>query len=373
MNMNNILIDFTQIPLQKVGVGVYAKETFKRIVNKDKDNNYYCIIQNDDNELINLFQSQKIIKVNSKIFRYFIFRVLLEQFYIPFLCLKYKIDIIHSLHYSFPIMKLSKTKRIVVVHDLTFFIYPKMHTLIKRYYFKIFIKLACKYSDAIICVSKSTKNDLFRYVSNIKSEVHVIPLAANITTNYSVIDVKNKYSIKKDYLLFIGTLEPRKNITQLIKAYSNIKDKEKLQLVIVGKKGWYYKEIFNLVDQLSLNNDIIFTGFASDEDKFALLENCYIFIYPSVYEGFGLPVLEAITLGVPTITSNVSSMPEVVEDSAIKINPLDVNDIIKAIDLLSQDDQLRENLSKKGKTQSMKYSWDITAKETVSLYNNILK
>ena len=370
MKTKNILIDFSQIPIQKVGVGVYASETFKLIVNNDKFNNYFAIIQDDDDELQKVLSGCKIIKVNSKIYRKFLFRLFLEQIYIPFICSKYNINIVHSLHYSFPIFLSKKIKRIVTVHDLTFFIYPELHTFIKRYYFRFFTKLSCILSDQIICVSESTKNDLLKIIPNIKSKIDVVPLAVDIP-QYKALNIKEKFNINKKYILFIGTLEPRKNIVRLIKAYSKIEKNNEYQLVIVGKKGWFYDEIFKVVNDLSISEKVIFTGFVTIEEKFSLISQSSIFIYPSLYEGFGLPVLEAISLGIPTITSNISSMPEVVENSAIKVNPYSIDEIKNAINNLINNKDLRDLLSLKGKQQALKFSWKITADKTINVYNSI--
>ena len=223
----NVLVDFTQIPIQKVGVGVYAKETF-RIPNKDV-NELFFLLQDDDNDLRNAFLGSKIILVKSKFFRIFFFRFLLEQFYIPFLCCKYRINILHSLHYSFPIF-LFKVKRIVTIHDLTFFIHPDVHTFIKRYYFRLFIKLACKYADRLICVSGSTKRDLERICTKISASIDVVPLSCSpkIQVEEQELElVKRKFGVGSHYMLFIGTLEPRKNILNLINGFYEFNRKNK--------------------------------------------------------------------------------------------------------------------------------------------------
>lgn len=340
-----VLVDFTQIPIQKVGVGVYAKETF-RIFEKDTDELYF-LIQDDDEDMKKTFSCFNVILVRSKFFRVFLFRFLLEQFYIPFLCWKYKIDVVHSLHYSFPLL-LRKVKRIVTIHDLTFFIYPEVHTFIKRYYFKFFIKMACKYADAIICVSESTLNDLKKYMKKIIASTKVIPLSCSSKIEVTELEVKRKkrkFGINSSYILFIGTLEPRKNLLNLICAFNEFyKNNEDYVLVIVGKKGWFYKAIFKLIDELNLKSKVLFTGFVTSEEKFILLSGAHTFIYPSIYEGFGLPVLEAITYGIPTITSHLSSLPEVAGDAAFYINPNDALDMARGLDIVSNDSTVREKL-----------------------------
>ena len=369
----NILIDLTQIPKQKVGVGIYAIETFKRLPNTN-GYKYFFLIQDDDEDFAELFRYKNVIKVKSKICRNFFVRFFFEQFFIPHICNKYRINILHSLHYSFPLFTSKQLKKVVTIHDLTFFIYPHLHTIVKRFYFRFFTRLACKYADSIICVSNSTKNDLFRYVKQINAQINVIPLAANlpVVEQEMVLDVKEKFGVQDKYLLFIGTLEPRKNISNLIKAYANdCRVNSEYQLVIVGKKGWYYREIFDLLNQLKLENKVILTGFVSPAEKFALLSSCALFVYPSIYEGFGLPVLEALGYGLPVITSNVSSLPEVVGKAAILINPSCVDELTRAIELCLFDREVIDTLKNTAVKQFEKFSWEKTAFKTENVYSNL--
>lgn len=369
-----ILIDFTQIPIQKMGVGVYALQMFKLLFEKDKINKYIAFIQGDDQDFTAFnHPNVKIVKINSFFFRRFMLRIIFEQFFLPLYCFRYRINILHSLHYSFPIV-MYKTKRIVTVHDLTFFLYPHLHTFIKRYYFRLFISFASKLADEIICVSESTASDLKKLFPRIKANIQVIPLAVdNQLTTFSDSErnsVLEKFNIKEDYILFVGTLEPRKNLEHLIKAYNLIcASNPNISLVIVGKKGWFYDSIFNLVEKLKLNAKIIFTGYVSEYEKFILLSLCRLFVYPSLYEGFGLPILEAFLFEKPTITSNISSMPEVAGDAAILVNPTNIEELSSAMNLLLNDKVLCDNLISKTRNRTLLFTWDNTAVKTLYLYN----
>lgn len=370
-----ILIDFTQIPILKVGVGVYAKESFSILFESiPSDTTYYLLLQDDEHMFDKFFSPNCIpLKINNRFFRKFPLRFIMEQLYIPYLIKKYKIDIIHSLHYSFPLLT-SNCKKVITIHDLTFFIYPKLHTFIKRYYFKWFIKLACKSkNNTLICVSQSTANDLKKFITDIKSDTFVIPLAVSTTpsSNHNQMEVLEKYSIPSKYILFVGTLEPRKNIDKLIEAYYESSVKEIFKLVIVGKKGWYYESIFDRINDLKIANNVIFTGFVSEAEKWIILKNASLFVYPSLYEGFGLPVLEAMQSGTPTITSNISSMPEVAGDAALLIDPNDVSDISKAIDSVLTNQNNREVMIHSGFKQASLYSWSNTANLTHKIYRMI--
>lgn len=359
----NILIDLTQIPQNKVGVGVYAVETFQRVVRQDTRNHYFLVMQDDDDALRQLFveTDATIITVSGRIFRRMPCRVIMEQFYLPWLILRHKIDIVHSLHYSFPLIHF-RAKRVVTVHDMTFFLFPEVHEKIKRIYFRWFIAQAVRHVDKIICVSDSTAADLKKYFPRLsKQKVEVIKLACSVPAKIE----KSPYP--SPYIAFIGTLEPRKNINLLIEAFAHAGLPD-YKLVVVGKKGWFYQEIFDLVQRCRLDEQVVFTGFVSDEQKYAILKSATLFVYPSIYEGFGLPILEALTLGIPTITSNVSSMPEVAGQAALLVNPNSVTELTQAMIKLAQDETLRAELTLKGIQQAEKFSWNNTALKTQMLY-----
>lgn len=368
----NILIDFTQIPIQKMGVGVYGLNLISNL--KYEPNVHYYIIIQDDDTCLDKCESNflTLIKVNSKKYRKLFYRFLLEQFYIPFLVNKYKIQVIHSLHYSFPIM--AKANKIVTICDMIFYKYPELHIKHKVYYFRFFIWLTTKFADKIICISKSTQQDYLNHFKISSELTTVIELGKAPSYNpnidqQEVNKVLSKYAIHRDYILFIGTIEPRKNISTLLLAYSRLAN-EGLQycLVIVGKKGWHYDDIFTLVTNLGLSDKVIFTGFVDEVEKPAFLAGAKIFIYPSIYEGFGIPVLEALACGVPTITSNISSMPEVAGDAALLIDPTNADELYNALCRLIFDDKLRADLKNKAIHQANKFNWRETARKTSVVY-----
>lgn len=376
--MQNVLVDYTQIPLKRMGVGIYAYNLLGQISAIDKHNTYYILTQNDDPALEQFVSGNfHILYVNHKFFRNFVLRYLLEQIYIPYLIIKKKINLVHSLHYSFPLIRF-KAKRVVTIHDMTFFLIPVVHVRFKRFYFRTFIRLAALMKNRIICVSESTRNDLISITKIDKEKCSVIPLGKSgfFNPNYSLSEinvVKEKYNIKNDYFLFIGTIEPRKNIATLIKVFNEfLKLNCEYSLVIAGKKGWYFDEIFRLIDRYNISDKIIFTGYVSEEETPILLNGCKIFIYPSLYEGFGIPVLEALSCGIPTITGNISSMPEVAGDAAILVDPENENEILNAINSLLTDTNLYNSLKQKSILQSERFSWEKTALETLKLYKSVV-
>ena len=375
-----VLIDFTQIPIKKAGVGMYAMSLIREISKVESLHKYFIVILNDDKEILELLFSNtnkfEIISVN-KLFRKLIFRFFIEQFYLPFLIFKNKIDIIHSLHYSFPLVPI-KVKKIVTLHDMTFFLYPEFHKKLQIVYFKFMIRASILCCDNIICVSQSTKDDVvkrFKLKEKIEDKLITIPLGTSFNVN--LFDDKINISflskigiVPKKYFLFIGTIEPRKNIKSIIQAYSKISNEEEVdyKLVIVGQKGWYYDDIFELVNELSLQDKIKFTGFISENEKIQLIYNSYFFIYPSFYEGFGIPVLEAMSFGIPCITSNISSMTEVAGNAGILIDPYSILEIYNAMILLIKNKSIYDNCAERSFFQSRKFTWEIMTAKTVELY-----
>ena len=371
-----ILIDFTQISTQKAGVGVYALNLVKHLSMIDDDFHCYVLVQDDDVSLDDIHGGTiSIIKIRSRIFRIFILRILLEQLYIPYLVFRLGINVVHSLHYSFPLFVMAK--KVVTVHDMSFFKYPELHEPIKVAYFKAFIKMSSLLADKIICVSASTRKDYVSKFEAASNKTNVVYHAcSNEFTpdidNSAVSRVKIKYGIDSEYFLFIGTLEPRKNILAIIRAFDRFNNQNgHYKLVIAGKKGWHYDDIFTLVQRLGIADRILFTGFVHETEKPSLLVGATAFIYPSIYEGFGIPVLEALACGTPTVTSNVSSMPEVAGDAALLVDPENSDEIFIAINKIVNDPNLRRELKMRSLQQAEKFSWMKTAKETYAVYKDL--
>jgi glycosyltransferase involved in cell wall biosynthesis len=309
-----------------------------------------------NNDIVNsIFHGKK--QIITKMFRFPLSRFV----YSIFFPIKPKADIIHLPTPTAPFWNKPKdSKLIVTVHDLTPYKYPEFHTLRRKIYYKFIVRHLLEQADIIITDSNSTMKDLKLCFGIKSSKVRVIPLAADL--NHTSEKVPAKYGIKEDYILYVGTVEPRKNLIRLIKAYNELRPKEKL--VIVGCSGWNNKEIYK-----QKNENVIFTDYVPSEDLNKFYSNAKIFVYPSLYEGFGIPILEAMKCKVPVITSNTSSMPEVAGDAALLIDPTSVNEIKNAMSKLLKDKKLRDSLVKKGIKQAAKFSWDKTAKETIKVYN----
>lgn len=227
-----------------------------------------------------------------------------------------------------------------------------------------------KIADKVIAVSRSTAHDLYKEIPSSKQKTTVIYEAGSLASTQLV-----KYNkINKKYLLFVGTLEPRKNLARLLKAYSILPDniKEEYSLVIVGGKGWGKENVESIVENLDIKNYVNILGYLSDKE----LENTYkrasLFVMPSLYEGFGLPLVEAMNAGVPLVTSNISSMPEIAGKAAILVDPYDINSIKEGIIKVLTDLNLRSLLLKAGLKQSKRFNWKKAAKMTMLVFAEAL-
>ena len=383
----NIAIDLTQIPADKTGIGIYALNLVREILYLNHLSNKFSIFffaQDDDQEWQKLIDNSDnnnktchLIPIKSSIFRKLIFRFFFEQVLLPRKCKKLDIDAIYSFHYTMPY--LTRIKRLVTIPDMTFYLFPGLHQKIKRLYFKTLIPLSLKRCSRAITISASAKTDILKRFPHMDPDkIAVIHLGVNIGSPPTQAKKHlEKYGLQeKKYFLFVGTLEPRKNIPGIIEAFhqvitNNAHYKKDYKLVIMGKKGWFYREIFETVKKYNLEESVVFTGYQGGEAKQSLLAHAFLFVYPSFYEGFGLPVLEAMAFGVPVITGNISSLPEVSGDAALLIDPHRWQEIAAAMLKLLSDQELVKELAKRSLKQAQRFSWEQTAEKTLALFESL--
>ncbi len=271
------------------------------------------------------------------------------------------------------------SKRAITIHDLTFIKYPNYVDSFVKHYEKR-IKQCLKWTDLVLTVSETSKKDIVEYLGVDPQRIYVTPLASRYSPGYlsdkviEKLETSTDFDFSKPYLLFVSTIEPRKNITSIISAFNLLKQKHKIEhhLVLIGRKGWNYESIFAALENSPWSDRIHHLDYLSDELVALFYSKADAFIYPSYYEGFGLPVLEAMTLGTPVITSNTSSLPEVAGDAALFVDPNDPSSLAEAILRVLSDSQLRDELISKGKERAKLYSWQNTAKETIKAYQSIL-
>lgn len=286
-------------------------------------------------------------------------------------------DILFVPSHTLPLIRRPGLKTVMTVHDLGSEYLPGLHQLKQRLYLKFITDVQLKTATKLIAVSQATKNDLKRKVGVSEDKIEVIYEGVNFSEkllkNDDVRDILIKFGIEKDrYFLFVGTIQPRKNLTRLIyafKGFLNVIGNH--QLVLAGSKGWLSDEIFELPKQLGIERSVKFLGRVSDDELGALYQNATALTYPSLFEGFGLPILEAFYHRCPVITSNVSSMPEVAGGAAILVNPEKTEEIIDAMISITIDNNNKQKLVKDGKERLELFSWQKTASETLALFKNI--
>ncbi len=359
---------------QLSGVGNYIEKILKQ-VKKLGLSNKIVLFGSNNNYNYKSLNFENLILYNKIISKKKLLRVIWEQIFLPLKLRQLDVDILHCPAHVIPIF--SKQKSILTIHDLAFKLFPKTFKWQNRIYLNFIVPLSIKRADKIIAVSNNTKNDIVKEYNVNPNKINVIYNGLDekfkILKEDTVINkLKAKYELPQNFILYLGTLEPRKNLKNLIKAFDNLEESNK-KLVIAGGKGWLYKDIFSLVREKKLENDIIFTGYVDKEDIVPLYNAATLFVYPSLYEGFGLPPLEAMACGTPVITSNVSSLPEVVGDAAITVDPKNINELSEAISNVLSNEDLQNEIIQRGIERAKLFTWENAAIETVKVYEEVLE
>jgi glycosyltransferase involved in cell wall biosynthesis len=379
--MNNINIKVKRIgidarfygPLGK-GLGRYTKEVVDKVIELDKDNEYVIFLSREN---FDDFHSKniKVKKVLADV-RWYTFA---EQILMPYYILKENLDLMHFTHFNVPLF--CPVKFIVTIHDLILTKYPSQRasTLspllykIKDLAYKIIIKNAIKKSEKIIAISQFTRQDIINYFNVDENKIAVTyeGVSENLLNNETadVQEVLDKYKLGKPFLLYVGNAYPHKNLEGLIDVIAKI-NIANLYLVLVGKDDYFYERVKEYAHSAGpINHNIIFPGFVPDSELSVLYQRAVAYIFPSLYEGFGLPPLEAMAHGCPVVSSNRTSMPEILGDAAYYFDPEDKEDVGKKIIEIISDENLRRDLKIRGYEQIKKYSWEDCAKKTLEVYN----
>lgn len=274
--------------------------------------------------------------------------------------------------------RFSPVSTVISVMDLSFIHFPELFAKKDLFQLKNWTSYSVKNAKKVLTISEFSKNDIInKYQKDEKDVIVTYPgikevdslKVRNFYKVLSMDELNKKFGINKDYILFVGTLQPRKNIERLIEAFSKL-DKDML-LIIVGKKGWLYEDILKAPEKFGISDKVKFLDFVPDNELSSLYKNAVCFVLPSLYEGFGLPVLEAMKFGTPVVISNVSSLPEAGGDAAMYFNPEDSDDIAKTIKKVVEDKSLREEMIKKGFIQVKKFSWAKTARKTLDVLQEL--
>ncbi len=290
-------------------------------------------------------------------------------------------DLLFIPAHTLPILRPRTLKTVVTIHDLGVEYLKEYHQFPHKLYLGKSTTYASKHADGIIAVSESTKRDLIAKLGTPEEKIQVIYEGFDSKIFYprdskEVSKIKEKLNIKGDYLLFVGTIQPRKNLLRLIQAFSNYlahTKKGDIQLIIAGKKGWLYEDILLAPARLNIDDKVKFVGHVGDSDLPALYSGASAFLFPSLYEGFGLPLLEAFASKIPVLTSNISSLPEVAGEAALKVDPNSTTQITEALDQIITNDKLRQQLISDSQLQLKKFSWKKCAQETLAFLEKVAR
>jgi glycosyltransferase involved in cell wall biosynthesis len=353
-----ILIDARVISDKMHGIARYTYNLIKNLPDIDAKNEYVLLSSYD--KLIDFFSRYKnfrFVKCNAPLYS------IQEQFKIPKILKREGVDIYHSPTFSAPIYQPCKT--IITVHDTIHLIFGKS---IHRLYYRYIVKPAMVRASHIITVSEYSKADIVKYLGIPKEKVYVtyngIDERFRPAHNKTTDNIKKKYGIFSRYILFVGNQKPHKNVDNILKAFKTAMEKDRLNhlLILAGVKNSYIKTGGDL------DRQIVYINNHTDDDLIELYQSADLFLSPSLYEGFGLPMLEAMACGVPVITSNRTSIPEVTGDAAVLVDPENIEEIANAICRVLLDENLKRDLIKKGLERARVFSWRKMAEETLELY-----
>lgn len=364
-----IAIDIRETIGHKAGKGWYTYVLVKALLKNDKKNEYilYTNQKNPD------FKATKgAPKVRQKI--------------ITKTGLKWHLAVLKDLKkekpdlfwaptsYIIPALAPKSLKTIITVHDIVAFLFPEGHNKKALYLERITLKRALKKCRAVLTVSKNTRNDLIQWFSMSPDKIVIAPCAASSifkplkTIDIVLQEVRELYDLPRKFILAVGTLSPRKNFTRLITAYRRLlRKRTDVHLVIVGSRGWDFKKTLRRVDP----DKVHLIGYIEGEELAAIYNQAELFIFPSLYEGFGIPLVEAMSCGCPIAASNVSSIPEVTSGSAILFDPYSVESIESSMEAILGSPSFRKEIIQKGKKRAKEFSWDKSAKKILALFKQV--
>jgi len=299
-----------------------------------------------------------------------------EHISLPLACRRERIDLLHGPKSAVPFW--SPCPTVVTLHDLIPITHPETETRAAQLYWRLQIPVAARRSSFIITDSDHARQEIVEMFGIGDQRIAVTPLgyppAMDNPTDYARnAEIRQRFGLPESYILYVGTIQPRKNLDMLIKAYARLRGEgvTAKKLVIAGRKGWLYDSLFARILDMGLEAEVIFTGFVPDEELPGLYDGACLFVYLSFFEGFGLPPLEAMSRGVPVVTSNTTSLPEVVGDAGVMVSPYSLDEVVEGMRRILTDPALAEKLSQAGKARALQFSWERTARETLTIYRQV--
>ena len=362
------------------GIAYYGYKLIEALVSKYKEDDIRLSwfdggVKLEHEDLLRRLNSDKVLINHGTSRKYRILNLLLPVEYS-----KRFEDADITYFFGFFLPRRTGTKAIFTIHDMVFMSHPETVTKKGLLISKLEVKRSAKRANRIITVSEASKREILHYYHVPDEKIAIVPPAYDekkFNTNYDLEEIKQcceKYGISGEYILYVGTLEPRKNLVRLIEAYDKTfcNQPDPPQLVLAGMKGWKFDSIFEAAANSSLKDNILFTGYVEEKDVPILMNGATVFAFPSIYEGFGMPCLEAMACGTPVLTSNLSSMPEVVGEAGILVDPYSIDDIGLKLKELMANPQLREKHRELGLEQCKKFSWEDSARKLHKVFEEVV-
>lgn len=369
----NIGVDARPLVAKKAGIGYYLNDLLLSILEQDKENNYYLFSDRKIEFEHKNFKNVFIIEDKPGIF----FKKTLWYFFkLPSILKKYNIDLFWGTQHILPRITDKNIKTVVTMHDLVVYRYPETMGSLNKYINRIFLPYSVKKADLMIAVSNSTKSDLIKYFNkDIERKIKVIyeDVLLEDYKEDSLIDI-NKFGLKnKEYIIFIGTIEPRKNVKLLLEEYEKIKEKTNLDLVICGKLGWGSEDVIKKMENHKYKNNIHFLNYISQIEKISLIRKCFAFVFPSLYEGFGLPIIEVIKNNKIALVSDGSSLKEIIEIDELKFKVDTAGDLTNKLEVLHSDKNLYNKCLSYCEKRSKDFDWNEFSKQYIEEFNKLTK
>ncbi len=365
-------IDYTSAVRQSAGIGRYTRGLIDALAAVDRENRYVLFSAGKDTRATRWPSnfSYRALPLTDRHLSILWQRLRLP---LPVELVTGRVDIYHSP--DFVLAPVWRARAVLTVHDLSFMRYPECSPPPLLEYLMRSVPRSVRRADLVLADSESTRQDVVELLGIDPARVRTV--YAGVEEHFSImappdeaIRARQRYGITRPYILGVGTLQPRKNFTTLIRAYDRLRQEHGIphQLVIAGGRGWLDAPIYATIDELSLREAVVLAGFVDDADLPALYQGADLFAFPSLYEGFGIPILEAMAGGTPVVTAQASSMPEVAGDAALLVSPLDVDALADAMWRLLDDAALRETLVFRGRQQVVKFSWRHAAEALLAAY-----
>ena len=371
-----IAVNILSAKSQHHGVGVYVANILKHLIPLAEEHTFLFYKRSEGIPIQNLRAGAGIKWEDIVLPR--TLRIIWEHTFLPLSLSKERVDLFWGPCNFLPLIK--ACRYLVTIHDLAPFLLPHSLPLIRRIYYKRAFENSIRLADQIIVVSESLKTDLIKSLAVPEEKIKVIYNGIDesfrpVTDNAILSRIHEKYHLPSSFILTLGVLEPKKNIERLLQTYADLKKSlpNLPKLVIGGSReyGWMNSRVFQLVKSLALDDDVIFTGTIVHEDLPAVYNLATLFILPSLYEGFGLPIIEAMACGTPVITSNTSSLPEVAGNAAVLVDPYDVEKISQAIGQVLTNERLQKEMREKGKENAKRFSWERAANALLEIFEEI--